>query len=227
MLWVMFKYYEGYCSLMTTISKIEKKCPVCGKPSQQSRLSSTNTWTYPDLDLRPSAMQRSTMFAWLMECPHCGYVSKNFDLDTEITEEFLQSRQFLSCEGFEFKNDLSKKFFRAYIIAKKSNDSRQCFFNLLYCAWKCDDAEDPNAVEIRKMALSYIDDFEAGEKEKRDLLLMKADLLRRIGQFDKLIEEFSNITIGDETYDKIISFQIEKAGEKDTACYTGEDVFNI
>ena len=211
---------------MTTIRKIEQKCPVCKKPSLVSVLTSTSTWGYPDLDLRPAEMQRSSMFAWLAQCPHCGYVSGNFNNGTDLTEEFLQGEEYQNLEGYEFKSDLSKRFYRAYLIAKELNNKRKCFFNLLHCAWKCDDAEDANAREIRKKALSYIDEFEAGEDEKRNLLCMKADLLRRSGQFDSLIEEFTGVTIGDELYDKIIAFQIEKACEKDTSCYTVEDVIN-
>lgn len=211
---------------MTTIRKIEQKCPVCRKPSLVSVLTSTSTWGYPDLDLRPAEMQRSSMFAWLAECPHCGYVSGNFNNGTDITEEFLQGDDYKSLEGFEFKSDLAKRFYRAYLIAKELKDSRKCFFNLLHCAWACDDAEDSNAIEIRKKALFYIDDFEAGEDEKRNLLCMKADLLRRSGQFDRVVEEFKDVTIGEELHDKIINFQIEKAEKKDTACYTVEDVIN-
>ena len=211
---------------MTTIRKIEQKCPVCKKPSLVSVLTSTSTWGYPDLDLRPAEMQRSSMFAWLAECPHCGYVSGNFNNATEITKEFLQGDDYRSLEGFEFKSDLSKRFYRAYLIARELNDARKCFFNLLHCAWKCDDAEDANAMEIRKKALSYIDEFEAGEDEKRNLLCMKADLLRRSGQFDELIDNFTGVKIGEEPHDRIIAFQIEKASAKDTTCYTVEDVIN-
>lgn len=211
---------------MTTIRKIEQKCPVCGKPSLVSVLTSTSTWGYPDLDLRPAEMQRSSMFAWLAECPHCGYVSGNFNNGTDITEEFLQGDDYKSLEGFEFKSDLAKRFYRAYLIAKELNDSRNCFFNLLHCAWACDDAEDSNATEIRKKAISYIDDFEAGEDEKRNLMCMKADMLRRSGQFDRVVEEFTDMTIGEELHDKIINFQIGKAEKKDTAYYTVEDVIN-
>ena len=169
-------------------------------------------------------MQRSTMFTWVLECPHCGYVSGNFDSETEITEDFLKSRQYLNCDGFEFKSGLAERFFKAYLIARKLDDGRKCFFNLLHCAWKCDDAEDSSAKKFRRLALEYIENFEYEKGEKENLLCMKADLLRRSGQFDRLVEEFRDIIIGDEIHDKIINFQIEKAGKEDTACYTVEDV---
>ena len=61
------------------------------------------------------------------------------------------------------------------------------------------------------------------DEEKKNYLAIKADLLRRSGQFDQLIEEFSDIVIGEEIYDNVIQFQIEKALEKDTKCYTVGD----
>ena len=81
---------------------IDKKCPVCGKVSSHQVLGSTNTMDYPDLDLRPAEMQRSTMNTWLDECPHCGYVSGDFRNETSIDEEFLKSESYLTCDGIEF-----------------------------------------------------------------------------------------------------------------------------
>ena len=76
---------------------------------------------------------------------------------------------------------------------------------------------------MRKLALDQFDDLKYDDEEKKNYLAIKADLLRRSGQFDQLIEEFSDITIGDEIYDNVIQFQIEKALEKDTKCYTVRD----
>ena len=58
---------------MTIIKDIETECSVCGETTEQPVLMSTNSWGYPDLDLRPPEMQRSTMHVWIQECPHCGY----------------------------------------------------------------------------------------------------------------------------------------------------------
>ena len=42
---------------------------------------------------------------------------------------------------------------------------------------------------MRRLALSYFDDLKYSDEKKKDYLCMKADLLRRTGQFDRLIEE--------------------------------------
>ena len=53
---------------------------------------------------------------------------------------------------------------------------------------------------------------------------MKADLLRRSGEFDRLIEEYNDIIMDEQIYNIIITFQIIKARQRDDACYTLDDV---
>lgn len=73
-------------------------------------MTSTSTWGYPDLDLRPSEMQRSSMFAWLQECPHCGYVARDIEqTHINVAPDFLKSEEYLTCEGHDFKSDFGQK----------------------------------------------------------------------------------------------------------------------
>lgn len=210
---------------MTVINNIDQTCPVCGKQSSQKVLMSTNSFGYSDLDFRPPSMQRETMSVWLMECPECGYVDWNMNNESQIPSNFLKSDEYKGCEGHDFKKHLSEKFYRRYMIERELNDIKKCFRYLLDCAWSCDDSEDENADEIRKMALSYIDDIVPQDvEEERYFLMVKADLLRRTGQFDKLISEFSDVVTGEDDLDAGLRFHLAKARQKDTACYTFEDV---
>lgn len=210
---------------MTTARDFDKKCAVCTKTSPQTVLTSTSVWRYPDLDLRSSAMKRSSMFAWLQECPHCGYVAVDIENELNVSADFLKSNEYLTCKGYEFKSELAKRFFKHSLISKAEGDYRSQFFSLLYCAWVCDDAEDDLAVEMRKLALKSIDKFNAkSDYEKDNLKLINADLLRRSLQFDKLISEFHNVTFEDKLKNEAIAFQLELATKKDSACYTLEDI---
>ena len=215
---------------MTIINQFEKRCSVCGKTSMQPVLSSTNSWGYPDLDLRPAPMKRDTMNTWLMECPHCGYVAIRLENELKISPNLLKSDEYLTCGGHDFKSDLSKRFYRHYLISKAKKDYRSMFFSLLHCAWTCDDADDRLAVEIRKKAADSIDLFEADGDEKDNLKIMKADLFRRSLQFDRVADEFNDFRSDDDLLNSIIRFQIERALMKDSACYTvgyvkGEDFY--
>ena len=209
---------------MTIINQFEKRCSVCGKTSMQPVLSSTNSWGYPDLDLRPAPMKRDTMNTWLMECPHCGYVAIRLENELDVSPNLLKSDEYLTCGGHDFKSDLSKRFYRHYLISKAKKDYRSMFFSLLHCAWTCDDADDRLAVEIRKKAADSIDLFEADGDEKDNLKIMKADLLRRSLQFDRVADEFNDFRSDDDLLNSIIRFQIERALMKDSACYTVEHV---
>ncbi|MFO0826101.1 MAG: hypothetical protein U0792_23795 [Gemmataceae bacterium] len=66
---------------MTTYFRKQEKCANCQQTSEHHVLGSTNTMGSADLDLRPAEMQRSTMGAWLQECPHCHYIA------SEISEK--------------------------------------------------------------------------------------------------------------------------------------------
>ena len=187
---------------MTMISNIKIECGVCGKESMQRALLSTNSFGTPDLDFRPPGMSRNTMNTWIFECPHCGYVASRLDEKPEIDSDFIKTDKYINCDGFEFEKDLAERFFKGYLIANEKDNTRESFFNLLHCAWACDDGEDiENARKIRKLSLGYLDEMiQMGGEEK--------------------------VILGDELLDKIITFQIIKARQKDDACYTVEDVNN-
>ncbi len=210
---------------MTMINEIDEKCAVCGKPSPQPVLLSTNSMGYPDLDLRPPEMQRSTMNTWIHECPHCGYVASDLGDEVKISKDFLNNEEYMTCDGFNFKSKLAELFYKSYLIASQSGDTLECFLSLRNCAWKCDDYEDETAIAIRKLAIRYIDELiEKDGEDKNSLLLIKSDFLRRSGEFEQLISEYENMTIGEELLDNILQFQIQKAIENDTGCYTVKDV---
>ncbi len=169
------------------------------------------------------------MNTWVMECPHCGYVTGNLEEDCGISREFLESEMYLTCDGIEFKGRLSARFYRRYLILDELGDIEGCFYNLLHCAWDCDDREDAeNAVKARKLAIEHVEKLisEKEGSERDSLLLIKADLLRRSGQFDRVVKEYEKLFLGDGLLDAVITFQIKKANLSDSGCYTVEDVID-
>ena len=206
---------------MTMIFPEPVKCPICENEIEIYVLASTNTSGFPDLDLRPPEMERSTMNTWMHECPHCGYAASDFEKTPEVSRDFISGEAYRKCDGHEFINPLSKRFYHGYMI---SEDDKERFNFLLYCAWTCDDADDDeNAVSIRKKSLKYLDLLELND----NISLLKADILRRSNQFDAVIEGYSSASYPEEIHNQISAFQVEKAVQKDSACYTIEDVLKM
>lgn len=210
---------------MSNVNKVEKMCYVCRKTSKQDVLISTNRFGAPDLDLRPPIMERATMAWWIEKCPHCGYVASDLSEQTTITQEWLKNNQYVSCDNRNFANSLSASFYRQYLISVAINNHESAFYAVLHAAWDCDDEEDvDNAIYCRKKALEELSKFVVEDDKKETFLLMRADLLRRSGQFDLLIKEYEGKIFSEEILNKIAAFQIEKAKEQDVACYTIKDI---
>ena len=101
----------------------------------------------------------------------------------------------------------------------------RAFFALRNAAWACDDKEDKvNAVLCRKKALEYLDFIISNNPKDETSLVMKADFLRRAGEFDKVIELYSGKIYSEGILNKIIAFELKKAKEKDDRRYTVADV---
>lgn len=199
------------------------KCSVCAEESRQTSLASTNMFGSPDLDLRPPEMKRSTMRWWIQECPHCGFVSDRIEKAGGVDRGFLESEAYRTCSGKRFLSQLAARFYKAYMINLREGEQENAFFHVLYAAWACDDAQDTqNATDCRKLAVEQIDKM-LTRHDDDTLKVQKADLLRRAGMFETVIKEYSPSAFTEEVLRKVIAFQIAKAKEGDTACYTVAD----
>lgn len=73
---------------------------------------------------------------------------------------------------------------------------------------------------MRNKCLDYIDFLKVSD----DIMLVKADLMRRSNHFDELVKEYSTKSFENDIYNRICDFQIEKALKKDNGCYAIEDI---
>ncbi len=212
---------------MSTIFPITCKCGLCGAASEQRALGSSNRLGSPDLDMRPPEMLRSTMAWWLQECPVCGYVSGDLSQLPDIDAKWFVSDEYFKMAGRRFKDPLTGRFYKYYLINMKTGQMREAFFAALHAAWVCDDARDfENAQFCRMTALFVLQkymDMVPDRAEREDLMLIKADILRRAGMFDELIAEYEGKTFSTYPADEIIAFQIGRARLKDADCYTVAD----
>ena len=169
---------------MSRIVNVMRKCSVCGTVSEYMALASTNNFGGgPDLDLRPAEMMRSTMNVWLQECPGCGYVSEDVSNLSRVDREWLNSDKYCNCEGIPFVSDLSKEFYKYYLINMFDNNIEDAFFAVLHAAWSCDDDADiVNAKHCRELAIELATRLlDKGYENEDSLKLTRADLMRRAG----------------------------------------------
>ena len=84
-----------------------------------------------------------------------------------------------------------------------------------------------DAIECRKRCLSLIEALLADKPDqahKETFLGIKADLLRRTGQFDAVITEYTGKTFENKYVDQVVRFEIDLAKAKDTKAYTMGDI---
>ena len=204
------------------------KCAICGEMLEQMTLASSNTFGgTPDLDFRPAQMLRSTMFWWIQACPFCGYNADSLDDATGVTREWLDSEPYRTCEGNAFRSSLASQFYRSYMIKKMDGKLPDAYYAVLHAAWACDDEWDTeNAIVCRLKALELLDQVDKRFKTPEDDLV-RLDLLRRTGQFEAVEREAAALQFTDEKFRQVAAFQLEKARQKDTACYRMGKVFGI
>ncbi|MBR4579547.1 MAG: hypothetical protein IKO22_08080 [Oscillospiraceae bacterium] len=208
---------------MTMPVSFLRKCSVCGTESIQTGLASTNRFGSPDLDLRPPEMMRSTMHWWIQECPCCGYIASDISEPTNVDIEWLKLEHFPAGTDKGFQSDLAHKFYKYYLTNLADHKQEDAFDAAQHAAWSCDDAGDrDNAIICRKAALaSYPHPLPPEDNDA--LYVVRADLMRRAELFDDLIDEYSRVRFSEEILNQVMAFQIEKAKEHDTGCYTVED----
>lgn len=205
---------------------IEKnRCAVCRRTSEHVFVRSTNAFGSSDLDTRPPAMMRDTLCFLVRECPRCGYVADNLQEKTSVKPRFLKSDVYRTCDGTLFQWKLASRFYRLYLIQCRDGQKRKAFFALLHAAWACDDAGDrENAIRCRRLALPLITELiEENPADREELILVKADVLRRAECFDELKEYLAETLPRDVLSERILSFQSHLADKRDAACYTVSD----
>ena len=209
---------------MSTMDLVKRKCALCGGESSQMVLFSTNCFGSPDLDMRPAPMQRNTMDCWGEMCPHCGYVAHSISSAPTMPLDFFATEEYQNTDGIRFSSSLAKKFYRHHLIFKAEGNLFSAYLHLLYAAWACDDGFDYEDWDNAKLCrLKMIALFDSLPEEKRNDIneqVRFADVLRRAGRFNKVIELYTKFNSDDKLLNKIIAFQLKLAREGDTSCYT-------
>lgn len=214
---------------MSTTKLLNLACGMCGHEKMFRVLSGTSAFGSPDLDLRPPELQRSTMHTWVMTCPVCGYAAGNLDTKPTFSRDFLETESYRTCDGLPFKSPLAGSFYRWHLCAAKTGNAHAAYFALLCAAWCCDDdGSDDLAVTLRRRSADFLESFlpdEPAGEQKEMHQLIHADLLRRTGQFERLLETYRPSQFSAyEMHPLVIAFERRLAREKDTRVHTVDEL---
>ena len=199
---------------MTTVFPQTVKCSVCGAENEIMVVGSTNAFGPTDLDTRPPEMKRSTMYYWVQECSACGYAATDLTDETGLDRSFFKTDDYLAYSGISFASDLAKLFYRQYLIMTAEKQHEEAFFAAVHAAWSCDDAKDEaNAALMREKAVKEAEQLlQSDDCDWKDTVrLIRADLLRRTGRFDELLEQYDSVEFDEELLNNILAFEKELA----------------
>ena len=201
----------------------EFKCSVCGSESKHTVITKIQVNGAPDMDLRPPAPHRSTMEYWVMECPECHYCNGSIDIPLKADKSYLDSDEYKTLDGLKTENPLVSKFVRKAIVCMKNKDYKEAVQSYLYGAWVCDDNRNiETGLECRKKALNIMEYSTILDDD--NFLLLRADLLRRTGQFDKVVSDYGEKFFNVPLMLLASQYQVKLAKNKDILAHKMSEI---
>jgi len=213
---------------MTTVINEKFRCSLCGKQTQYTCISSTNTFGgSPDLDTRPPKMQRQTIFAWVQRCPKCGYCASDISTDHPAAQAVISGQEYKDQLNNPAYPELAASFLCKAILDRESKEFAAATWAIIHAAWVCDDSDQTEeAMTCRRKAADTLQIAEEHNQRvaKPDAVgtAILVDLLRRSGQFEqarKTIEARRSI-IADDMVAQILDFETDLLNRRDISCHT-------
>ena len=198
---------------MTIIDYHTDICAVCGS-EQKNQYLFYNLEYYPPLE----QIYYKLIGAKPTQCTNCGYISWPISKKPgKVTREWLRSEEYLNNDGMIFNDHYAELYYKKYKIdllnRRVEKALEAVFMTCLYCYIR-DDLE--NASWCCFLALALFDKLKKPKMfDPETLKLMKAGLLRRTGQFTRLLNEYSACTFEKKMYNEYLKLLLKKAEQKD------------
>lgn len=211
---------------MKVITKdTEVVCSVCGGRSTHPVIEKSAAPGAPDLDLRPTEPHRSSMEYWTMECPRCGYCNDFLNKPADFDHSYLKSEEYTGLGGIETDNVIAARLIKRALVNAKNHILAEAVQSYLYAAWCFDDDGDTeNSRNCRMAAVHLIDENGAIFKDNENFIILKADLLRRSGEFERVIREYEGRKFSKIIFTVIAEFQVKLAKNEDSGVYKSSDI---
>ena len=211
---------------MALYEETEFTCAVCGKTHPFKVYRHTFTNRLPDLDCRPHETEHAALTSGVQECPDCGYASHRISDRTSIDMCFLRSEAYLTCEGHTFRSDTARMFWRAGMISLQEGRMKDAAYAMLCCVWASDDAADTENAKICRLKTADLLEQVPEDDEKEVRMTVRMDMLRRAGQFERLLREYADVHFTDHVCRRIARVEKKLSQEGDAGKHTMNLVFN-
>jgi hypothetical protein len=189
---------------VTSVIERELTCKACSARSSYSEVASTNSFGYPDLDLRPAGMAREALLNALLQCKNCGYCAPDISEGPDAAGEIINSECYLRAIADSAGPALAGRWRRWALVSERAGDRATAGWANLQAAWASEDAREEDAAgTYRAIALEHLSGCaDAGvqiteDAESQQLLLL--DLQRRIGRCAEAMEIAGVVTASTTT----------------------------
>ena len=213
---------------MTTVYREKYRCSLCGKKTEYTCISSTNTFGgSPDLDTRPPKSKRQTIFAWVQRCPKCGYCAWDISTARPEAQAVIIGQEYKDQLNDPAYPELAASFLCKAILDRETKEFAAATWALIHAAWVCDDSdqtEEATACRQKAADMLLIAEEHNQRVAKPDGVstAILVDLLRRSGQPEqarKMIEARRCI-ITEELVVQILNFETDLLNRSDISCHT-------
>jgi len=201
-------------------------CSVCGTASEHTIITETDPpQGVPDIDLRPDEPHRSYMKYWVMKCPECGYCHATLDMPFDGEREYLSSEEYTGFGGITGVSEKAGEMIQKALVCVKNHNFKEAVQSYLYAAWILDDEKlGEQAKACRKAAVAVMDGHPAAFKNDANFRLLMADLLRRSGDFDRVVREFEGTAFTSQLMTAIAFFEVNLASRGDADAHRADEV---
>lgn len=209
------------------IVKETHKCAVCGKESEQIVPMGVTNFGVVDLDTRSEQSKQNGMSTWYEKCPRCGYVNSYIDKVPEgLKKAWLKEEDYV--QGGDLSDEVAQDFYRIYLLLSKVNDFKWGAHYIKNAAWACDDAnKKKDAVKCRKLYVETVDKYLEGiinKKERENLQVIRCDMLRRMGKFEQVLEEYGNLEFSQDILNHILAYELHLSKKEDKECHNMDEM---
>ncbi len=201
-------------------------CSVCGEKSMHTVITETDPPAgIPDLDLRPGGDSRKYMKYQVMECPGCGYCNSSLNIPFYPEKEYLCCEEYKNCTGIITADADASRLIKKALVLAGNHSYKESVKSWLSAAWLLDDASDSrNAANCRRRAVKLMDGHPAAFKGDDNFKILMADLLRRSGDFERVIREYEGKAFRSQLMTAIAFFEVQLAAQGDSDAHRADEV---